>query len=70
MSAEDKLTNPVRQRMQAGGVSLGMPVRLGRSGDIARGCRRAAAATTCFAVTSSFSLILASSVFRSASAAG
>jgi 2-keto-3-deoxy-L-rhamnonate aldolase RhmA len=36
MSAEDKLTNPVRQRMQAGGVSLGMPVRLGRSGDIAR----------------------------------
>src|SRR5260221_13267971 len=36
MSAEDKLMNPVRQRMQAGGVSLGMPVRLGRSGDIAR----------------------------------
>jgi 2-keto-3-deoxy-L-rhamnonate aldolase RhmA len=32
----DKLTNPVRQRMQAGRVSLGMPVRLGRSGDIAR----------------------------------
>jgi 2-keto-3-deoxy-L-rhamnonate aldolase RhmA len=36
MSAADKLTNPIRQRMQAGGVSLGMPVRLGRSGDIAR----------------------------------
>src|SRR5229473_5204426 len=36
MPAEDKLINPVRQRMQAGGVSLGMPVRLGRSGDIAR----------------------------------
>jgi 2-keto-3-deoxy-L-rhamnonate aldolase RhmA len=36
MSTEHKLTNPVRQRMQAGGVSLGMPVRLGRSGDIAR----------------------------------
>jgi 2-keto-3-deoxy-L-rhamnonate aldolase RhmA len=32
----DKLTNPVRERMQAGGVALGMPVRLGRSGDIAR----------------------------------
>jgi 2-keto-3-deoxy-L-rhamnonate aldolase RhmA len=36
MSHADKLTNPIRQRMQAGGVSLGMPVRLGRSGDIAR----------------------------------
>src|SRR6202048_4034078 len=36
MSAEDKLMNPVRQRMQAGGVALGMPVRLGRPGDIAR----------------------------------
>src|SRR6202171_4112163 len=36
MSDPDKLTNPIKQRMQAGGVSLGMPVRLGRSGDIAR----------------------------------
>src|SRR6202165_5126716 len=36
MSAADKLTNPIKQQMQAGGVSLGMPVRLGRSGDIAR----------------------------------
>src|SRR3984893_7822805 len=36
MSDPEKLTNPIRQRMQAGGVSLGMPVRLGRSGDIAR----------------------------------
>jgi len=32
----NKLTNPVRERMQAGGVALGMPVRLGRSGDVAR----------------------------------
>jgi staphyloferrin B biosynthesis citrate synthase len=32
----DKLVNPVKARMQAGDVSLGMPVRLGRSGDIAR----------------------------------
>src|ERR1700692_4468161 len=36
MSAADKLTNPIKQRMQAGGVSLGVPVPLGRSGDIAR----------------------------------
>ena len=36
MPDADKLTNPIRQRMQAGGVSLCMPVRLGRSGDIAR----------------------------------
>src|SRR6202166_1973024 len=36
MSTADKLTNPIKQQMQAGGVSLGMPVRLGRSGDIAR----------------------------------
>src|SRR4030081_3405562 len=36
MSDAAKLTNPIRQRMQAGGVALGMPVRLGRSGDIAR----------------------------------
>ena len=34
--AVDQLVNPVKERMQAGGVSLGMPVRLGRSGDIAR----------------------------------
>jgi hypothetical protein len=40
MSDEDKLTNPVRQRMQAGGVSLGMPVRLGRSGDMDSGDSR------------------------------
>src|SRR6202049_398151 len=33
MSAADKLTNPIKQQMQAGGVSLGMPVRLGRSGE-------------------------------------
>src|ERR1700746_2381934 len=36
MPAEHRLTNPIRQRMQSGGVALGMPVRLGRSGDIAR----------------------------------
>src|SRR5476651_682842 len=36
MSALDQLTNPIRQRMQAGGDVLGMPVRLGRSGDVAR----------------------------------
>ncbi|HEY1473101.1 MAG TPA: aldolase/citrate lyase family protein [Pseudolabrys sp.] len=32
----DKLVNPVKARMQAGQVALGMPVRLARSGDIAR----------------------------------
>ena len=32
----DKLVNPVKERMRAGGVALGMPIRLGRSGDIAR----------------------------------
>jgi 2-keto-3-deoxy-L-rhamnonate aldolase RhmA len=31
-----QLVNPVKQRMAAGGVALGMPVRLGRSPDIAR----------------------------------
>jgi staphyloferrin B biosynthesis citrate synthase len=36
MPPPDKLTNPIRLRMQAGGAALGMPVRLGRSGDIAR----------------------------------
>jgi staphyloferrin B biosynthesis citrate synthase len=32
----NKLTNPVKERMQAGDVSLGMAVRLGRSAEIAR----------------------------------
>jgi 2-keto-3-deoxy-L-rhamnonate aldolase RhmA len=32
----ENLVNPVKARMQAGGVSLGMPVRLGRHSDIAR----------------------------------
>ena len=32
----DRLVNPVMARMQAGEVALGMPVRLARSGDIAR----------------------------------
>ena len=32
----DRLTNPVKAKMQAGEVALGMPVRLARSGDIAR----------------------------------
>jgi 2-keto-3-deoxy-L-rhamnonate aldolase RhmA len=32
----DKLVNPVKTRMQAGEVALGMPVRLARSGDVAR----------------------------------
>ena len=32
----EKLVNPVKTRMQAGEVVLGMPVRLARSGDIAR----------------------------------
>ena len=32
----DKLANPIKQRLQAGDVALGMPVRLGRSGDVAR----------------------------------
>lgn len=36
MAQEDTLTNPVIERMRAGGVSLGMIVRLARSGDIAR----------------------------------
>ena len=30
------LVNPVKQRLEAGDVALGMPVRLGRSADIAR----------------------------------
>ena len=32
----DKLVNPVKARMQAGEVALGMPVQLARSGDVAR----------------------------------
>src|ERR1700675_1998755 len=35
-SHADKLVNPVKARMQAGEVALGMIVRLARSGDIAR----------------------------------
>jgi 2-keto-3-deoxy-L-rhamnonate aldolase RhmA len=35
-SHADKLVNPIKARMQAGEVALGMPVRLARSGDIAR----------------------------------
>src|SRR6202140_1986649 len=35
-SHTDKLGNTVKARMQAGEVALGMPVRLARSGDIAR----------------------------------
>jgi hypothetical protein len=31
-----QLVNPVKQRVAAGGVALGMPVRLGRSAEIAR----------------------------------
>ena len=31
-----RLTNPVKERLKAGGVALGMTVRLGRSPDIAR----------------------------------
>ena len=36
MPAADGLAHPIKQRLQAGDVALGMPVRLGRSGDIAR----------------------------------
>jgi len=36
MPAINELTNPIRQRLQAGGAALGMPVRLGRSGDVVR----------------------------------
>src|SRR5579863_7689156 len=36
MVAAEKLAHPIKQRLQAGDVALGMPVRLGRSGDIAR----------------------------------
>lgn len=36
MAQANKLVNPVKARMQAGEVALGMPVRLARSGDVAR----------------------------------
>ncbi len=36
MSQENILSNPCKERMRAGGVSLGMIVRLARSGDVAR----------------------------------
>ena len=36
MPTVNALKNPIRETMQAGGVALGMSVRLGRSGDIAR----------------------------------
>lgn len=36
MAVTNELAHPIRQRLQAGDVALGMPVRLGRSGDIAR----------------------------------
>src|SRR5579872_2830527 len=36
VAAAHQLTNPVKTRMQAGDVALGLPVRLGRSGDVAR----------------------------------
>lgn len=35
-ATEIKLVNPVKERMKAGDVALGMTIRLGRSGDIAR----------------------------------
>src|SRR5262245_12401437 len=36
MSAAPPLTNPIKTRMQAGDVALGMSLRLSRSGDAAR----------------------------------
>jgi staphyloferrin B biosynthesis citrate synthase len=33
---DNRLVNPVLERMRSGGIALGMNVRLGRSGDIAR----------------------------------
>ncbi len=36
MSSVETLVNPVKERLRAGDVALGMPVRLGRSPDIAR----------------------------------
>ena len=35
-AAHTRLINPVKQRLEAGDVALGMPVRLGRSADIVR----------------------------------
>lgn len=35
-SSAETLVNPAKERLKAGDVALGMPVRLGRSGDIAR----------------------------------
>ncbi|HEX5508753.1 MAG TPA: aldolase/citrate lyase family protein [Pseudolabrys sp.] len=35
-SSVETLVNPAKERLMAGDVALGMPVRLGRSGDIAR----------------------------------
>ena len=32
----ERLAHPIKQRLQAGDVALGMPVRLGRSADVAR----------------------------------
>ena len=34
--ASENLAHPIKQRLRAGDVALGMPVRLGRSGDVAR----------------------------------
>jgi 2-keto-3-deoxy-L-rhamnonate aldolase RhmA len=36
MAVTTELAHPIKQRLQAGDVALGMPVRLSRSGDIAR----------------------------------
>jgi 2-keto-3-deoxy-L-rhamnonate aldolase RhmA len=41
MSSPDQLANPVRTRLEAGDVALGMPIRLGRSADIVRIARAA-----------------------------
>lgn len=46
-SQETPLINPVKQRMQAGDVALGMSVRLARSGDVARITRGGQAITRC-----------------------
>jgi 2-keto-3-deoxy-L-rhamnonate aldolase RhmA len=35
-ASDDHLVNPVKEKLKAGGVALGMTVRLGRSPDIAR----------------------------------
>jgi len=36
MAAANELAHPIKQRLQAGDVALGISVRLSRSGDIAR----------------------------------